>query len=186
VLVRASTAAWARRGVVLSALVFGLSACGDYGTTSPGPGPTPTPTPVPTPTPAVPGVVPGPATGRSAIVLLAADPLPGSTIGGCAHASDCAGRLRMTFRVTPAGNGTVLFHVGFLHAPSKIACLQGRTAGGAVPAGEAQTVEIVFDQADPSDRCRTPLDLSDLAFNVEGSIEVAARQEWALAYHLVP
>jgi len=119
-------------------------------------------------------------------VLLAADPLPGSTIGGCAHVSDCAGRLRMTFRVTPGGNGTVLFYVGFLHAPSKIACLQGRTTGAAVGAGEPQTVEIVFDQADASDRCRTPLDLSDLAFNVEGSIEVAARQEWALAYHLVP
>jgi hypothetical protein len=92
----------------------------------------------------------------------------------------------MTFRVTPGGNGTALFYVGFLHASTKIACLQGRTTGGAVRGGEPQTVEIVFDQADPSDRCRTPLDVTDLAFNVEGSTDVGARQEWALAYRLVP
>jgi hypothetical protein len=92
----------------------------------------------------------------------------------------------MTFRVTPAGNGPVLFYVGFLHAPNKAACLLGRTAGGAVRTGEAQTVEIVFDEADASDFCRSPLDLSDLAFNVEGAVDVAARQEWALTYRLTP
>jgi hypothetical protein len=144
------------------------------------------PVPTPTPVPTIPGAVPGAASGRSSIVLVAADPLPRSTIGGCADAVDCAGRLRLTFRVTPGGEGTVLFYMGFLHAPSKVACLQGRTGGGAVRAGEGQTIEIVFDQADTSGRCRTPLDLSDLAFNVEGTIEVAARQEWAIAYRLVP
>jgi hypothetical protein len=92
----------------------------------------------------------------------------------------------MTFRVTPTGSGTVLRYVGFLHATDKTACLQGLAAGGSLRTGEAQTVEIAFDQADTSGRCRTPLDLSDLAFNVEGTVEVASRQEWALAYRLAP
>lgn len=131
-------------------------------------------------------MVVGPATGPSAITLLSADPLPGSTLTGCAAAASCVGRVRMSFRVTPTATGFVLFYVGFLHAADKTACLQGRVAGASLRVGEPQMVEIVFDQADPSSRCRAPLDFRNLAFNVEGTTEVASRQEWALSYRLVP
>jgi hypothetical protein len=62
----------------------------------------------------------------------------------------------------------------------------GARPGGALRAGEPQTVEIVFDAADPNPRCRVPLEFSHLAFNVEGTVEVASRQEWGLSYGLLP
>jgi hypothetical protein len=92
----------------------------------------------------------------------------------------------MTFRLAPSGTGPVLFCTGFLHAANKTGCLQGRIGAFNLRAGEAQTVDVVFDQVDTSDRCGTPLDLTDLAFVVEGTIEVASRHEWALHYHLAP
>ena len=92
----------------------------------------------------------------------------------------------MTFRLTPSGTGPVLFCTGFLHAADKTGCLQGRTGAFSLRKCEAQTVEVVFDQADAGDRCRAPLDLTDLAFGVEGTIEVASRHEWGLRYRLAP
>ena len=181
---RAGSARW-WEAASLAAVFFALAGCGGGGSEG-GPGPLPTPIPTPTPGPGVAGATPGRATGPTAIALVAADPLPGSTLSGCASAAACAGRVRMSFRVTPTASGTVLFYVGFLHAANKTACLQGRGAGATLRAGEPQTVEMVFDQADSSTRCGTPLDLRDLAFNVEGTTSVASRQEWALAYLLVP
>jgi len=160
-----------------------LAACGSERPTETRPSPTPSPTP----SPGLPGATPGRASGPTAIVLVAADPPPGATIAGCgSDASGCAGRVRMSFRVTPTGSGPVLVSVGFLHAADKTACLQGRSGPSALQAGEPQTVEIVFDRPDEGGRCRTPLELTDLAFNVEGTIEVASRQEWAFRYRLVP
>ena len=142
--------------------------------------------PAPTPSPAS-GATPGRSTGPTNIVLVAADPVPGSTVAGCAAgASGCAGRIRMTFRLTPTGTGSVLWCAGFLHAADKTACLQGRTGGLALRAGEAQTVEMIFDLPAASDRCKTPLEIADLALSVEGTVEVASRQEWAMRYHLAP
>jgi hypothetical protein len=92
----------------------------------------------------------------------------------------------MTFRLTPGGTGPVLFCTGFLQAENKTGCLQGRTGALSLRRGEAQTVEVVFDQVDTSDRCRVPLDLTDLAFAVEGTVDVASRHEWGLRYHLAP
>jgi len=173
--------AWGAAMLVAGALV----ACNGYEPVAPGP-PSTSPTP-PVGPPTLPGVSVGRASGPTAITLLGADPIPGSTVAGCGtHATGCAGRIRMTFRLTPAGTGSVLWCVGFLHAADKTGCLQGRTGAFALRAGEAQTVEVVFDQVDGSDRCRTPLDLTDLAFNVEGTVEVAARQEWTLRYPLAP
>jgi len=106
----------------------------------------------------------GPSSGPTAIALVAADPMPGTTIAGCgAHSSGCAGRIRLTFRLAPTKSGPVLYCVGFLHATDKTGCLQGRTGAFNARAGEPQTIEVVFDQVDASDRCRTPLDLTDLA-----------------------
>jgi hypothetical protein len=76
--------------------------------------------------------------------------------------------------------------VGFLHADNTTACLQARTAAFALRAGEAQTVEAVFDTAYHGDRCATPVEITNLAFVVEGVVEVASRQEWALRYRLAP
>ncbi|MCG6923536.1 MAG: hypothetical protein LJF15_20965 [Acidobacteria bacterium] len=92
----------------------------------------------------------------------------------------------MTFRLTPSRSGGVLWCVAFLHSADKTACLQGRVDGFPLRAGEPQDIDLVFDVADHSDHCRTPLDLTDLAFVVEGTIEVASRHEWAIRYHLVP
>ena len=162
-------------------LVAGLGACSDHGPT------VPAPSLGPTPSLSAPAIVVGPASGPTRVELLAQDPPVGSTIGGCGPSPEgCAGRIRMTFRVTPTGSGTVLQYVGFLHATTKAACLLGRVGKGSLRAGEPQTVEIVFDEPAVTDHCRVPLDIVNLAFNVEGTIEVASRQEWALAYHLTP
>jgi len=171
---------WA--ALALAALLL-ASCSGDEATTPSVPA---SPTPSPTP-PAVPGLVDGASTGPTTIAFVSADPALGSTIAGCgANASGCAGRIRMTFRLTPGGTGPVLFCTGFLHAADKTGCLQARTGAFGLRQGEAQTVEVVFDQVDTGDRCRTPLDLTDLAFVVEGTIEVASRHEWALHYRLAP
>jgi hypothetical protein len=135
----------------------------------------------------IPGVSVGPASGPTEIALVAADPMPGSTIAGCGpHSSGCAGRIRLTFRLAPTGSGSTLLCVSTLHAADKTGCLQGRIGSLSLRAGESQTIDVVFDQVDASDRCRTPLDLTDLALSVEGTVEVASRQEWALRYRLAP
>jgi hypothetical protein len=131
-------------------------------------------------------VTAGRATGPTAIALVAIDPPAGLDIPCGSQAQSCAGRVRMTFRLTPAGTGTVLWCTAFLHAANRTACLQGRAPGFLLRTGEARLVDVVFDLADASDRCRTPLDLTDLAFVAEGTVEVAARQEWALRYRLTP
>lgn len=168
----------------LAAVVFAffLAGCGSETPTTP-----PLPSPSPSPTPGLPGVTVGASTGPTAITLVAADPPPGSAVAGCgAGASGCAGRIRLTFRLTPTGSGPVLWCVGFLHADNTTACLQARTAAFALRAGEAQTVEAVFDTANHGDRCATPVEITNLAFVVEGVVEVASRQEWALRYRLAP
>ena len=161
-----------------------LASCAGDGATTPGPPATPTPGPTP---PAVPGLVDGASTGPTTIDFVSADPALGTTITGCgAHASGCAGRIRMTFRLTPSGTGPVLFCTGFLHAADKTGCLQARIGAFSLRRGEPQTVEVAFDRVDASDRCRTPLELTDLAFVVEGTTEVASRHEWSLRYRLEP
>jgi hypothetical protein len=169
---------------VLAALLILLAACS--GERAVGPEPIPSPSPSPSP-PGLPGVTPGQGTGPTAIRLVAADPSPGATITGCGpDAAGCAGRIRMTFHLEPSGSGPVLGCVVFLHAANKTACLQGHTDGFELRAGEPQDLEVVLSMPDRSDRCRTPLDLTDLAMTVEGTIEVASQQEWALRYHLAP
>jgi hypothetical protein len=137
--------------------------------------------------PAPAGVTPGASTGPTRIVLVAAAPAAGSAIAGCGSGADgCVGRIRMTFRLTPTGSGTVLWCAAFLHATDKTSCLQGRTTGFPLRAGEAQTIEVVFDLPAGGDRCRTPLDITDLDLAVEGTAAVASRQEWAVRYRLLP
>jgi hypothetical protein len=172
--------------VVVAVLLLG-EGCGASSPDDLHPSPSPSLSPPVSPTPGLPGVTAGVSTGPTAITLLSADPAPGSTLAGCgAGAVGCAGRIRMTFLLRPSGTGTVLWCVAFLHASNQAGCLQARTAGLALKAGEAQTVEVVFDTADTGGFCGTPLDITHLAFVVEGVTQVASRQEWALRYHLDP
>ncbi len=143
--------------------------------------------PMMSPTPPVPGVTTGVSSGPTLITLLSADPVSGSTLSGCGpDAAGCTGRIRMRFELRPSGSGPVLWCTGFLYASNQLACLQVRTPGLTLKAGEAQTVEVVFDTAASEGYCGTPLDITHLAFVVEGVTDVASRQEWALSYHLGP
>ncbi|HXY40084.1 MAG TPA: hypothetical protein VEQ10_10450 [Vicinamibacteria bacterium] len=160
-----------------------LAGCG---ASNPG-GVQPSPSPLASPTPGLPGVTAGVSTGPTVISLLAAEPAPGSALGGCGEgAAGCTGRIRMRFALRPSGSGAVLWCVAYLHASNQVACLQARTAGLTLRSGELQTVDVVFDTADTGGYCGTPLDITHLAFVVEGVSEVASRQEWALRYELGP
>ena len=125
-------------------------------------------------------VLPGRATGPTTIAFVSADPGPGAALAGCGpDATGCRGRVRMVLRLAPSGTGPVLIVRAFLHATSKRACLLASTGPLALRAGEATTVEVVFDD---SDACATPFEIATMAVVVEGTIEVASRQEWSIHY----
>ncbi len=167
------------RTVIVSALVAALAGCGG------GDGTGPEVSPTPSGTATLPGTTLGPASGGVAIALLAASPAPGSTISGCgASVAGCTSRVRMTFQLTPSASGSVLFCTAFLHTENQTACLQGRTPPQILRAGQPQTVDVVFDQADAVDRCRPPFEITHLAFTVEGTVN--GRQEWGLRYRIGP
>jgi hypothetical protein len=133
----------------------------------------------PEPTP-VPPVTPGPASGPTTLVFVSADPVPGSSVSGCgADIAGCAGRVRMVFELRPSQSGFALAFKAFLHATNKQACLLTSTHSFPMRAGERTRVEVVFDQ---SDRCATPVTIANMAAVLEGTVEVASRQEWSLQY----
>jgi hypothetical protein len=113
-----------------------------------------------------------------------ATPAPGSTLAGCgAQGSACINRITMRVRLVPAQSGPVLYVAGFLHASNKQACLSTRTGPFALAAGEPRDLEVVFDQ---SAGCGVPLTIETMALVVEGTVEVASRQEWTIRYELRP
>ena len=71
----------------------------------------------------------------------------------------------------------------FLHAGTKLACFAASTGPLALRAGEETSLQVVLD---PSDDCPTPVSISDMAANVEGTVEVASRQEWTIGYTFAP
>lgn len=153
-------------------------ACGDRGTT-----PSPVVTPTPSPTPGA-GPTPGAATGPTRITFVAAEPSPGANVAGCgASAIGCAGRIRMRFALLSPVGGPVMYVRVFLHETSQRACLLGQSGPSVLRAGQTEDVEVVLDQAD---QCRTPSDIRTMAAVVEGTIEVASRQEWGIRYTLSP
>jgi hypothetical protein len=89
----------------------------------------------------------------------------------------------MVFRLTPSATGEALRFVAFLHATSKRACFMATTGPVSVRAGEAQSLEVVLD---PSDACLVPFAITDLAAVLEGTVELASRQEWAIRYTFAP
>jgi len=123
--------------------------------------------------------------GETDIRLVAAEPLPGSTLTGCgAGVSGCDGRIRMTLRLESAAGGSTLGLVAFLHSERAVACLRATFPPVLLDPGTARDVEVVFAPADSDEECFTPLDLTHLAVVVEGTAAVYGRQEWALRYHL--
>ena len=158
---------------------FGLS-CGDDAPTA-----APTPSPTPTPTPGPGSVVAGGHNGPTEITFLSAEPAPGSTIAGCGRdASGCSGRVQMRFRLLSAGGGPVLFATAFLHATNKIACERGTTGPFQLQPGVPTELVIVYDQPDPA--CGIPATISDMKLVVEGPVQTASLQEWAIRYELRP
>jgi hypothetical protein len=162
------------------AALAALPACGSYAPPPPSPGPTPTPTPD---TSAI--VVPGAGTGPTRITFVDAQPIPGSTLSGCGpRVAGCAGRVRMTFNVQSTTGGHVLFMRAYLHDTRKIACLTASTGSFDLGAGQRSAVEMVFDQAD--DVCGTPLTIATMDAGMEGTVEIASRQEWGVRYGFAP
>ena len=160
---------------------FSLS-CGDN---SPTVAPAPSPAPTPTPTPGPGSVVAGGHNGPTEITFLSAEPVPGSTITGCGRdVSGCSGRVQMRFRLLSAGGGPVLFATAFLHATNKVACDRGTTGPFQLQPGVPTELVIVYDQPDPA--CGVPATISDMKLVVEGPVQVASLQEWAIRYELRP
>ena len=111
-------------------------------------------------------------------------PAPGSTLADCGHRiAGCAGRVRMTFSVRSSTAATVLGLRASLHSTEKIACLLGSSGPLTLVAGQPQTVEIVFDEADD---CPTPVSITHMAAVVSGPSSVGSRQEWAVPYTFEP
>ena len=122
--------------------------------------------------------------GPVAISILEATPPVGSTLTGCGpRISGCVDRVRIRFSMRAPEAGTVLYVAAFLHATNLRACLLGRTDGFTFGAGETRVVEVVFDSADD---CQVPLTVATLAVVVEGTVQVASRRAWTLAYGFSP
>lgn len=149
---------------------FWLAGCGDHESPT-------TPTPVPP-------VVAGASSGNVLIQFSDATPVPGSTVTGCGtEAAGCVNRIAMRFRLAPTQSGPVLYVRAFLHASNRVACLSAETGPFTLTAGQPRDLEVVFDRAD---RCGVPLTIETMAVVVEGTVEVASRQEWTLSYTLRP
>lgn len=159
-----------------------LFACGDGDEQTP----CCAPPPVTSPSPVAPGPTPGAHTGPTEITFLAAEPAPGSTLTGCqADASGCDGRIRMRFRLRNPTGGPVLDAIGFLHGTNHLACWRGSTGPFRLEAGAASDVLVLFDQRDPR-ACSAPSEIATMKLVVEGTVETASLQEWAIRYDLRP
>jgi hypothetical protein len=159
----------------MAVLLLALPACGRSPSMSPPPSPSPSPSGP---------VAVGTHTGPTAITLLEAVPAPGSVVTCGPEMADCQGRLRIRLLLAPTQTGTSLWTAVTLHATNHVACLRGQIPGASLEAGRSQEVEVVLDQSDAF--CRTPLTITNMAAVVEGTIEVASRQEWSIAYEIKP
>ena len=162
-------------------LLLALLGCGD----EPMPAQPPVPTPSASSTPsAPPGVTIGPGSGPTQIIFSASQPPPGAILTGCGpDTSGCEGRLLMRFLLRPSRSGHVLCFTAFLHDTRLQACLFASTGPFELRAGAETGLDLVLDE---SDRCRTPATIATMAAVVEGTIEVASRQEWGIRYTLQP
>jgi hypothetical protein len=126
----------------------------------------------------------GPGSGPTQIIFSSSEPPPGAIFTGCGpDMRGCEGRLRMRFVLRPSRSGHVLRFTVFLHDTRLQACLLSSTGPFDLRAGDDAGVDLVLDE---SDACRMPATIATMAAVVEGTVEVAARQEWALSYTFQP
>ncbi len=85
----------------------------------------------------------------------------------------------MRFLLVPSQTGSVLRVSAFMHATNKIACLSALTGPMELTAGQKRPLEVVFDRADT---CGVPLTMATMDVVVEGTVQVASRQEWLVTY----
>jgi hypothetical protein len=128
--------------------------------------------------------MPGRGTGPTRITFTGSEPAPGTNVGGCGTSIvGCRGRVRTRLTLESPTGGPVLFVKVFLHSTSLQACLLGQTAPLTLQPGRIEPLEVLLDQADD---CRTPVDIRTMAAVVEGTVEVASRQEWSIRYTFSP
>jgi hypothetical protein len=89
----------------------------------------------------------------------------------------------MQFGLAPSQSGFVLGLRAFLHATDQRGCLFASSQAFQLQAGQPTIVSVTFDR---SDRCPTPVTITNMAVVVEGTVEVASRQEWGLRYTFLP
>jgi hypothetical protein len=159
--------------VLCGAALAALAACG---------GEPPSPTKPPTPSPTT--VVSGLATGPTRIAFVSADPPAGTAVSGCgSNATGCAGRVRMVFRLTAVASGTAQSFRVFLNSDAKRTCFLASVNTVSLRAGEPLALQVVLD---PSDACAVPFAITDMAAVLEGTVDFASRQEWAIGYTFAP
>ena len=78
----------------------------------------------------------------------------------------------------------VLSATAFLHATNKVACERGTTSPFQLQPGVPTELVIVYDQ--PDSACGVPATISDMKLVVEGPVQTASLQEWAIRYELRP
>jgi len=129
----------------------------------------------------------GITSGPTQVTLQSASIAPGSGIAGCgADLTGCAGRLRMTFQVRSESGGLVDGTRVYLFGSGGLACLWGSVDSFRVAPRETASFDVVFDRADTSQLCRTPVRIINMAAVLEGTIQIATRQEWGLTYDFTP
>jgi hypothetical protein len=89
----------------------------------------------------------------------------------------------MVMRLAPVATGTALSFVVFLNSASKRSCFMASTSPISLRAGQPQSVQVVLD---PSETCAVPFEITDMAAILEGPVELASRQEWAIGYTFAP
>jgi hypothetical protein len=138
------------------------------------------------PTPVDPNApVAGARSGPVSIEFIASNPAPGSTVSGCgAVIAGCAGKLRLSVRLRSTSAGPVLWSRATLHGANRQACLSAVGEGFTLAANSTTSIDLRFDQFDPG--CALPFDALDLAVLLEGPVQTASRQEFAVRYRFVP
>ena len=130
------------------------------------------------------GVMVGPGSGPTQIIFSTSQPPPGAIFTGCGpDTSGCAGRLRMRFLLRPSRSGHVLRFTVFLHDTRLQACLFASTEPFDLRAGDDAGIDLILDE---SARCATPTAIATMAAVIEGTVEVASRQEWGVTYTFQP
>lgn len=126
----------------------------------------------------------GPGTGPTQILFSTSQPPPGAIFTGCGpDISGCEGRLRLRFLLRPSRSGHALRFTAFLHDTNLRACLFASTGAFDLNAGQDTAVDMILID---SDRCATPTTIATMAAVVEGTVEVASRQEWGVGYRFQP